>query len=749
MKKPLLIFSALFFSISSFAQTKISGKITDGKKPMVGVSIAVKDSYDGTSSNADGSFSFETSEKGDQILVATFIGFNSVEQKINCNGTPIVLNISMKEKFNELKAVTISAGSFDASDKKRATVFTPLDIVTTAGSGGDITGALKTLPGTQQIGNQEGLFVRGGEGRETQTFIDGMLVRNPYNTSVPDISQRGKFNPFLFKGTSFSSGGYSALYGQGLSSALVLETKDLPEKTETNLSLSSVGLGIGHNHLFEKENMSIGANAGYFNLSPYYGLIKQNIEFTKMPENKTFELNFRKKFKKHGILKFYGYANENSLGIKRPDINDAAHLKSLFELKSTYYYSNLTYSGSLNANWGINAGASFSGSYDKINFGEFYNNNPIDSANKNINSSNSLSQGRIVFTRYTGALSALRFGAEYQYAWEYAQIQLPNINTNFTNQYFDNYAAAFVEDEIYLNNKFVLKPGVRAEYSSIINKTNAAPRLSLAYRLGRNSQLGFAYGDFYEKPDRKYLLYQHNLDFERATHFVLNYQRIFNDKTFRIEAFYKKYESLILTPLDLNLVQNPSNVYATNFDPKNISNLGSGYAQGLEFFLRDKKTIKNCDYWIDYSYIDTKRQFSYSPISVQPDFAATHTANLVFKQFFPKLMLGYGVTYSWASGRPYYNPTLPSSKFMSDRTMDYNALGMNANYLTHVGKAFTVLVLGVSNVLGNQQIFGYHYSNDGTNREPIGLTATRFLFVGCFMSWGVDRRQQQVDDNLK
>ena len=750
MKKLLLISSALFFSVSTFAQTKISGKVTDGKKPMVGVSIAVKDSYDGTSSNNDGSFSFETSEKGEKILVATFIGYNSFEQKIVCNGSPIVLNISLKEKFNELKAVTISAGSFDASDKKRATIFTPLDIVTTAGSAGDVTGALKTLPGAQQIGNQEGLFVRGGEGRETQTFIDGMLVRNPYNTSVPDIAQRGKFNPFLFKGTSFSSGGYSALYGQGLSSALVLDTKDLAEQSETNLSLSSVGIGGGVNHLWEKQKMSAGVSVGYFNLQPYYALVPQNIHFSKMPENGNVEVNFRKRMNKNGFLKFYAYTNNNALGLQRPDINDVDHLKTAFDLNSKSLYTNLTYSGMLNANWNINAGASFSGSWDKINLGELRNDSVLDYRSIGINSSNTLSQGRVVFTRYTGVLSAFRIGAEYQYGWEQSKFTSFGINPFSTYQFADNFTSTFAEMEYYFNAKIVMKPGVRAEYSSILGKENVAPRLSVAYRLGKNSQLSFAYGDFYEKPDRRYLFYTHDLNFEKATHLVLNYQRIHNDKTFRVEAFYKDYKSLILTPLSsLSLVQNPSNLYSNNFDPTNISNGGHGYAKGVELFLRDKKTIKNCDYWISYSYLDTKRIYSYYPSEVQPDFAANHTLNVVFKQFFPKLMLGYGVTYSWASGRPYFNPNQPSDKFMSDRTPDYNVVGMNANYLTHIGKAFTVLVLGVSNVLGQNQIYGYRYSSDGTHREPIGLTASRFVFVGCFMNWGVDRRQQQVDDNLK
>ncbi|MCK7559162.1 Plug domain-containing protein [Chitinophaga sedimenti] len=124
------------------------------------------------------------------------------------------INISLKEVVSELKMVTISAGSFEASDDKKNTILKSLDIVTTGGANADIVAALKTLPGAQQVGEKEGLFVRGGTGYETQTFIDGMMVRNPFYSGMPNFAARGRFSPFLFKGTSFSSGGYSAQYGR-------------------------------------------------------------------------------------------------------------------------------------------------------------------------------------------------------------------------------------------------------------------------------------------------------------------------------------------------------------------------------------------------------------------------------------------------------------------------------------------------------------------------------------------------------
>src|SRR6185503_3302376 len=215
MKRTALFIAFILLAGGLYAQTTLSGTVKDPKgHPIRGASITIKDSYDGATADSTGAFRFRTSEKGTMTLAITNIGYNPVEQPVNLTGEPITLHIVMKEQLSELKAVTITAGSFTAGDAKRGAVLSSLDVATTAGSNADITAALKTLPGAQQVGEQEGLFVRGGAGYEAKQYIDGTLVNNPYYTSVPDIAQRGRFSPFLFKGTVFSTGGYSALYGQ-------------------------------------------------------------------------------------------------------------------------------------------------------------------------------------------------------------------------------------------------------------------------------------------------------------------------------------------------------------------------------------------------------------------------------------------------------------------------------------------------------------------------------------------------------
>jgi hypothetical protein len=124
----------------------------------------------------------------------------------------------------------------------------PLDIVTTAGSAGNIIAALQTLPGTQTVGEDGRLFVRGGA-NETN-LVDG--IRSANRMAQPRIIYllRTIFS-LLFSGISFSTG-YSAEYGEALSSVLLLNTQDEPDQNKTEISLMTVGLGIGNTKMEKK-----------------------------------------------------------------------------------------------------------------------------------------------------------------------------------------------------------------------------------------------------------------------------------------------------------------------------------------------------------------------------------------------------------------------------------------------------------------------------------------------------------------
>lgn len=734
----LIAVCSLWLTVSIYAQITIKGNIKSNRnKPVIGASITIKDSYDGATTDSTGKFSFTTTEKGEHILQISSVGYKPYEQKIILSDTIMNLNINLKEEPNELTAVVISAGSFEAGDKKRTTVLNSLDIVTTAGGNGDITGAIKTLPGTQQIGNQEGLFVRGGTNTETKQFIDGTVVNNPFFSSVPDIAQRGRFSPFLFKGTVFTSGGYSALYGQALSAALILESIDLPDRSAANIGLTTVGISGGFQDLAKNKKSSWGVNYGYTNLTPYFKIVKQKPDYFTAPTFHTADANFRIKTSKTGMLKFYTSFATNTLGLRFKDI-DSINLKDAFGLTNYNFYTNTSYREKINLHWRMDLSAGFSYNVDKINQELQDVNNqkqnivsyPFNFKNFALRSTSTLSQVKLVLENKLRGLSALRFGGEYMYSQDQSQFN------GFNNSFNDHFTSLFAEGDFYITNDIAAKVGARFEYSSILQKINIAPRISLAYKLNIGGQFSFAYGDFYQKPERQYLLFTHHLNYSKATHYILNYQKVTTLRTFRIEAFHKRYYDLIKTYPDTN-------------------NLGNGYAQGLEIFWRDKQTIKNLDYWISYSYLDTKRNFLNFSNQIEPNFAAKHTTSLVVKRFVEKIKTGFNLSYTFATGRPYYDIRYDSTNskfgiFDQGKTIPYHSVSFSINYLTSLfhKKDFSVLVLSLTNVFGNDQIYGYNYSYNGILKSPITPPARRFFFIGLFMSFGVDRTQDIINNNL-
>jgi len=110
---------------------------------------------------------------------------------------------------------------------------------------------------------------------------------------------------------------------------------------------------------------------------------------------------------------------------------------------------------------------------------------------------------------------------------------------------------------------------------------------------------------------------------------------------------------------------------------------------------------------------------------------------VVYKHYIQAISSQAGITYRFASGRPYYNPANP--KFLDDKTKPYNDLSFNISYLTNLWDNFTIVYFSVSNLLGWDQVFSYRYSlnpdSQGNYRAiPVKPGAKRFWFLGIFIS---------------
>jgi hypothetical protein len=148
---------------------------------------------------------------------------------------------------NALDAVVITAGTLEAGDKSRVSVLKPLDIVTTAGSAGNIMRRCKPCREHKPWARTADCLSSVAKPMKHKP-LRWHSAAQPYGATTNNLP-RTVFS-FLFSGISFS-GGYSAEYGEALSSVFV-NTQDEPDQNKTEISLMTVGLGIGNTQKWKK-----------------------------------------------------------------------------------------------------------------------------------------------------------------------------------------------------------------------------------------------------------------------------------------------------------------------------------------------------------------------------------------------------------------------------------------------------------------------------------------------------------------
>ncbi|WP_343485914.1 TonB-dependent receptor [Allomuricauda sp. d1] len=717
--KNLLPTIFLFITWVSSAQTIVSGTVTDTSgKPISGVNVYLDGTYDGASTGESGAFSFETSETGTQTLVISMLSYEPHYEMGDVSYFKD-LQIQLVEAINQLTGVTLSAGTFEAGDNSKVSVLKPLDIVTTAGAAGDFVAALQTLPGTTTVNEDGRLFVRGGDAGETQVFIDGLRVFQPFNATANNIPTRGRFSPFLFKGITFSTGGYSAEYGQALSSVLLLNTTDVPDQEKTDISVMSVGGGVGHTEIWSDQSLSL--NTQYINLAPYEALIPsdQGVRWNSPYESIAGEAVFRCKGE-NSMFKLYTSFNNADLDIEQENINFEEFVR--FQLTNQNLYFNSSYKHFFEKEWTLTTGASIS--WDTNDIGLLDD----DISTKETASHLKAKIKKTFSSRFNVSLGGELFLTDYE-----EQFRAPDgfeFSTGFDNSLW----GSFVESDIFFSNALAMKLGARAEYSSLLDSFTLSPRISLAYKSSEKGQFSLAYGDFYQNPRTDVLRYDQSLQYEKTSHYILNYQFLGDGKTFRAEAYYKDYDGLIKFNTEL-----------PQFD-STYDNTGSGYATGLDIFWRDNKSIKDLDYWISYSYLDTERDFRNFPERATPNFAPKHNFSVVTKYWVDKLRSQVGLSYNYGSGRPYDNPNTP--EFMAEKTKSFNNLSFNWAYLIDQQK---ILYFSVNNLLGFNNINNYQYAdapnaNGFFERQTIRPAADTFFFVGFFWTISTDKKSNQLDN---
>jgi len=712
MRQLIILIILTLLSYLAFTQTTIKGKVVDTNgQPLPGANIMLKGTYDGAGSDANGKYIFTSNLMGKQILFASFIGYASLEKEITINGKEIIVDFVLKEQSNQIGGVVIAAGIFEAADQKKSVTLQPLDILTTPSAAGDIYGALTSLPGATVVGEDGRLFVRGGDGYESKTFIDGLLVKKPYSSTTPDLPSRGRFSPYLFSGTMFSTGGYSAEYGQALSSALILNTTAFPQKTQTDLGFMTVGMSA--TQTFKSKDAAVSLGVEYYNLQPYFAIVKQRIDWQEYPNSFAGTFTGRYRLGNDGILKVFSNINVGGSSLSYPDMSQIGSMQNI-SINNQNSYTNINYSGTIGGGWILKSGISFTYDENKLKLQAF-----------DVNDYNTNLQGKITLKKKFSERITLLCGGEEVlniFNEKYTESQT---GFSFKSDFDDYNSAVFAETEINPWPRIALRTGVRGEYSSIINQPALAIRTSAAYAISKKVQLSFAYGSFFQTPEESLLKFKQGLNYEKAEHFIANVQYEANDRILRVEGYYKKYAGLV--------TYNAQQYYNSDY----YKNDGDGYSRGVDIFFRDRKSIRFLDYWVSYSYLDAERYYRDYPASATPTFAAKHSFTIVGKQYFEKLSSLFGAMFTWASGRPYNDPN--GLVFNGENTPDYLDVSINVSYLTRIFDKSTIVYSSLSNVLGRDNVYGYRFYNNPNQLGkfesiPVRPEAKRFFMIGVFIT---------------
>lgn len=722
-------FLILFLILSNFflAQNRIIGEIVDSKnKPISEATIYLEGTFYECDSDLQGSFVLELEKEvlGEFILVAEKKGYEKFFQKITLNEDFFRKKtiIVFEKKVEELESVLIKSNrNLNKINSISSEKVDPLEVLVNTPDANIIT-SLNGVSGAQQEGDTGELSVRGGAGNETSFFFDGMLLKNQLTATVQNQAKSLRFSPNLFENIELISGGFSVEYGQALSSVLIMKSKDLVDKNTFNLFLSPFFLDANAALILNKKQ-SLEINLNLSDFSFYTKINKPDLEYQRLDKGpKTLSSSFFYKYKINDktFFKFFSYISTTDIIadkklIENQDIIETSSIKNL----NTFNIVTLIHE--FNKKNVLKSGLTYSINDDffKIRSNSFLESETLSRQTNDL-------QLKSCFT--SNFNNKLFFKSGFEYFKQKAIFSKNEEKFTLNN----NLISIYDEVTLKVTRNFFTNAGLRYEYLDIISKGNLSPRFNFSFvDEDKKFKLSASYGLFYQEPSLNYLSSHRNLNFSKSEHQILEIEKKYKNHIFKIDFFNKKYKNLVTENDDI------------------VKSDGFGYAKGFDFLIKGSKVLKKYTYRLTYSFLDSERLYLNFPKQAPITFAAKNSASFNLNRNFFGGDLITGLTYNYNSGRHFFNPNNSSVNFNSNVTKPYSNLSANFIYSIKIKNTPILLISTFTNILRQEQIFGYEYSEvDFSLRRPIKPLYKSFVFFGCYIDLAADKTNQMIDNIL-
>ena len=621
----------------------------------------------------------------------------------------------------------------------------PVELVTVGGANGDLYRALQTLPGTQVQGESGRLLVRGGSSSETQTYMDGMHVLNPYTATGINSPARGRYSTFMFSGVSLESGGAPLEYGQALSAVLPLETKDRSPVNKLGVNASTVGLGGGGTRAFGRGSLSV--NLDFQDLCVYDRIYSGRTDFKDPYRLLTVSAQFRYHPDEATLFKIYfgydrtdfsnyegemhaddtGYASSTdekaSSADERGCPDQAGQLRSddavqassadkgqaqarrLFGLGEDNIYVNATFRKSVSGGWNWFAGAAYGFTEQKISGVSLSGDAWMERRQELHLKAKACKRLASAFRLDMGLESFVR---RYVNRYQMPDAGAPDVRRRMN----PTVGAAFVSATCYPVEQLKAELSFRTEYTSPNRQATFSPRFSVNYYLG-DVVFSATAGRWTQLPTDKLLVQDGSLRSESCVQYNLGVRLGGEERFCKAEAYYKRYDRLAWIG------------QGTMGWAEWLSSDGYGHSKGIDLFYDDCALVRNLEYRISYTYNLSRRKYQDYPELTVPQYATRHNASVVLKYSLPRLRTVVGLTERFSSGRPYHNPALPG--LMNDEAKPYNSLDLG---LTFLPSKKVILHASATNILCRKNEFGK------VEGMPIRASSDHFFYLGVFVTIG-------------
>ncbi|MCX7984590.1 MAG: TonB-dependent receptor [Bacteroidetes bacterium] len=712
MQRIVLIGVALFLVLPRiYAQHytgDLVGTIIDRKtsEPLPYATVhLVENPFFGTLTDSTGTFIIRTIPVGTYSLKASLVGYEPqiVTNVVISTGRSTKLTVRLQERPVEHGEVTVEASYYSKS-----TALSPISINSydraevkrQPGSAQDIQRVVQNLPGiASSSDNINELIVRGGAPYENLTIVDHMEIPsiNHYSNQENSAGPINMINIDLVDDVQFSSGGFSAQYGDKISSVMDITIRegDRQKAFASNTGFNFAGIGTLTEGSINDGRGSwiLSLRRSYLDLfDKLFGISK--ISLTAIPvywdaqTKVTYDLSSQWKLSLnalYGSSTIFIKGKPNERNLQRAHVIDSTsvfdidfknnqyvlglNIKHLFEKNGFAVLTLYTYGTRYNtdvAELFVRREYDTRGilrNYDHINRRIVYNNNTDEAVYAikaelfyKVHPRHELTLGGQLqttnhwFNSVTFNGDLLEYDLDGNGTYDYQQ-QRPDASLRTALGAGDVWKyAAFLSDRIILTPQLSTTVGLRYDHFSYSRATTLSPRFALAYELiPTTTILSFALGEYSQTQplpyysDRRNIGYNRRLPHIKARHYVAGIQQYFDDGIkVSVEAYYKYYWNIAVVE---------QFIYSSDptFWSDRVLPVGKKRSYGIELFIQ-KKQVTNYYGTITFSLSKTTEKDPRIPQLV-PSYTSTYDYPIIINVVGGKVVKGMR---SWLDHQPWF-----------------------------------------------------------------------------------------------